>query len=148
MGVLKLSVVVRRSMSGKVMAIGDKEDNKEEKKKRIKKVGTTDLLQPNAACQYAKMAAKYSDMDAAIRKVSVVCVKELEIFDAGGQPFTLCPMHRGLAAEIKFYPDCDEEQLTDPELDGKFAWTVPWGVEIDKTGDWCKDQKRENWKGT
>jgi len=136
-------------MSGKTMTNRDNGEDKEEKKKRTKKGDSADLPQPSAACQYAKMAAKYSIMAETSKQIPVVCTKRMETFDAGGQPFTLCSLHQDMVAELKFYPDCDEAPLTEPELDGKFAWTTSCEKnEVDMTGNWSKDLKRENWTGS
>jgi len=146
-GVLKLSVVVRRSMSGKTMTFGDKGEEKDEKKKRSKKGDPTDLPPPDGACQYVKMVAKYSFVAETVKRVQGVCTKGVVTFDAGGQPFTLCPLHKASVAQLPFYPDCDEAPLTEQEINGKFAWATS-KEKIDMTGNWSHDQERENWTGS
>ena len=147
MGVLKLSVVVRRSMSGKTMTFGDKGEEIDGKKKRNKKGDTTELPPPSGACQYAKMGKKYSVVAETIKHISGVCTQGIKTFDAGGQPFTLCPLHQAMVAGIPFYPDCDEAPLTELEINGKFAWATS-KEKIDMTGNWSQDQERENWTGS
>jgi hypothetical protein len=134
-------------MSGKTMTFGDKGEEKDEKKKRSKKGDPTDLPPPNGACQYAKMVAKYSFVAEMIKRVLGVCTEGVESFDAGGQPFTLCSLHKAMVAQIPFYPDCDEAPLTELEINGKFAWATK-NEEIDLTGNWSKGQEMENWTGS